>query len=294
MPPNSFGSYFAYNLQQSAPADSPGRRGGHRHYVRCHADGEGSDRREPPPDPGARPEEVPGVKKYAVPTPPLGLLSISRPGYLSSTMTWENTFQDEAQSIIRLLGNLGIHSVGIVAHGVAAPVALELASLPLFRDRVKSLAMIDPVIMPTRIQIQAMRTQSALWPEWLRTWVAYKTYARNVHDKAFLQGISELAGPAAASEILDDPFLAELYSGVGVFFTSYNARRTGIRADVEKLHQLVHDSDKRRRWSTVSAPILCITTSRTRSEAERGEFSKDTLIREELNKASLMLTQSKV
>ncbi|KAJ1920130.1 hypothetical protein H4219_001503 [Mycoemilia scoparia] len=286
--PSSFGSYFTYNLQRNqnhdpfAPQNMKSKDGS-------------KPRKASDVDHVLDNDTIPsfsGTKKYSVPSPPLGLLSISRPGYLLSTTTENVSFQSEALSILRMLDNLRIGTVSILAHGVSAPVAMEMASLPGFRNRTRSLAFINPKFSLNNRKGSSMVTRSSLWPEWLQTWVAYKSYARDIDDPVFLQSISELAGPAAVNEIMDDPVFAELYSDIGVFFTSYGMRRPGVKSDLEKLSALDSDNEKKRRWSFINAPVLCLTTSQSTSGSASDKFSKEADLYEEQSKAALMNIQS--
>ena len=293
--PNSFGSYFGYNIQQQNqhqseikpyPPSKPSSAESRNLHRPRKKQLEHSSQHEQ--------LDISGIKKYHVPTPPMGLLGISRPGFLLSSMTRDLTFQSEAHAIIRLLDNLRIGSVGVISHGTSAPVAMELASLPMFRDRMRSLTFIDPTLTPTSSQVTSLRARSSMWPEWLQSWVAYKHYARDTSDPVFLHSLAEMAGPAAVNELLDDPVFAELYSDIGVFFTSYNMRRPGVKADIEKMANLAKDSDRQRRWSLACAPILCVTASRTKEEVASGKFNKESVLREEQSQAALMHTQSTI
>ncbi|OMH85154.1 hypothetical protein AX774_g1297 [Zancudomyces culisetae] len=76
---------------------------------------------------------------------PFSLLNVSRPGYLESSLNFDNTFNSEALGLIRLLDKLSIKSIRIVALDSSSLLAMELASIPYFRERVKSLVLINPI-----------------------------------------------------------------------------------------------------------------------------------------------------
>ncbi|KAJ1997409.1 hypothetical protein H4R26_005840, partial [Coemansia thaxteri] len=231
----------------------------------------------------------PGAKpRFGVPMPPLGLLSLSRPGYLESSPSPAPTFLAHASAIAQLVENLRVPSVHIVAHKVAAPVALEMAGLAGFRKRIRSVSLIDPQLAaPSKSQRLSERL-SLLGPEWARTRAAYNALARSASDAYFRQVISEICGVESISEIQDDPAMAQLYERIGVFFTHWNSRKPGVLADI-----VMWDRLDRRTWGLVKAPILCITgTSRPYSH-KGSEFAKADVAREEAAKAALVNTRSK-
>ncbi|KAJ2781883.1 hypothetical protein H4R18_002589 [Coemansia javaensis] len=203
--------------------------------------------------------------QFAVPMPPLGVLSVSRPGYLeSSPPPHAPTFQAQAATVARLVESLRIPSVHVVAHSTAAPIALEMAALAGFRRRVRSIALVSPRLAPPRPLQRAAERARMLVPEWARTRAAYNALARPADDAYFVRAVAEICGAASADEIADDPAMARLYEGIGVFFSHWGARRPGALADWRMWGRL-----DRRAWGLVRAPILCLTASPADEEAAR-------------------------
>ncbi|PIA14413.1 hypothetical protein COEREDRAFT_93886 [Coemansia reversa NRRL 1564] len=218
--------------------------------------------------------------------PPLGMLSISRPGYLESSPSPSPTFFAQAATIVRLVESLRIPSVHIIAHSMAAPIALEMAGLAGFRRRVRSISLIDPQLTPpSRAQRLAERI-GMLGPEWARTRAAYNALARTADDKYFLQAVSEICGTESTAEIKDDPAMARLYEGIGVFFSHWGSRKPGILADSLMWHKLDRHS-----WGLVQVPILCITSS-TQAHCSSAVSFSEAAAKEEAARAALVNTRS--
>ncbi|KAJ2806542.1 hypothetical protein H4S07_003782, partial [Coemansia furcata] len=143
--------------------------------------------------------------RFQAPMPPLSLLSLSRPGYLESSSSPAPTFLAHATAVAQLVENLRVPSIHIVAHKVAAPIALEMAAMAGFRKRIRSISLIDPQLTaPGRSQRLAERL-SMLGPEWARTRAAYNALARAASDDYFRQVVSEMCGPESLLELQDDP-----------------------------------------------------------------------------------------
>ncbi|KAJ2343133.1 hypothetical protein GGF43_005771 [Coemansia sp. RSA 2618] len=261
--PSRFGSYSVYNVQERSRL----RRAGSDAPQAAHelqSDGQ--------------------TTRFAVPMPPLGMLSISRPGYLESTPSHTATFSAQAATAAQLVERLRLPSVHVIAHKEAAPIALELAGLAEFRRRVRSITLIDPLLSaPTRAQRLAARL-GMFGPEWARTRAAYNALARAADDGVFLQAVSEICGAESINEIGDDPAMAQLYEGIGVFFSHWNARKPGVLAD-----SLMWARLDRRAWRLVSAPLQCITST---SQQFGSAFDADALAREEAARAALVSTGS--
>ncbi|KAJ2651952.1 hypothetical protein IWW40_001500 [Coemansia sp. RSA 1250] len=254
--PSRFGTYSVYNVQERLR------------------------------QPQSRSREHPGASappRFAVPMPPLGMLSISRPGYLESTPLHTPTFLAQAATVAQLVERLRLSSVHIIAHREAAPVALEMAGLVGFRRRVRSISLVDPQLARPALARRLADRMGMLGPEWARTRAAYNALARTADDAVFLQAVAEICGPASVGEIKDDPVLAQLYEGIGVFFSNWAARKPGVLAD-----SLMWARLDRRAWRLVSAPLQCITTS-TRDDAPA---DSDALRREEAARAALVSTRS--
>ncbi|KAJ2078778.1 hypothetical protein H4R24_004248 [Coemansia sp. RSA 988] len=225
--------------------------------------------------------------RFAVPMPPLGMLSISRPGYLESSPSPSPTFFAQAATIVRLVESLRIPSVHIIAHSIAAPIALEMAGLAGFRRRVRSISLIDPQLTPPSRAQRLVERIGMLGPEWARTRAAYNALARTADDGYFLQAVSEICGTESTAEIKDDPTMARLYEGIGVFFSHWGSRKPGVLADSLMWHKL-----DRRSWGLVHAPILCITSSaraHCNSAASPDEAAAE---KEEAVRAALVSTRS--
>ncbi|KAJ2774741.1 hypothetical protein IWQ56_000446 [Coemansia nantahalensis] len=246
--PSRFGTYSVYNVQER-----PGQQQQQQ-----------QQQQEPP---------------FAVPMPPLGVLSISRPGYLESSPPHSPTFLAQAATAARLVESLCIPSVHVVAHTVAAPIALEMAGLAGFRRRIRSIALIDPQLTPPRRSRRLAERLRMLVPEWARTRAAYNALARTAGDKYFLQAVADICGTESLAEIADDPAMARLYEGIGVFFSHWGSRRPGVAADSLMWRQL-----DRRSWGLVRAPILCLTGAA--GPAERASDA------EEEARAALVSTRS--
>ncbi|KAJ2641206.1 hypothetical protein GGF44_002228 [Coemansia sp. RSA 1694] len=226
--------------------------------------------------------------RFASPMPPLSLLSLSRPGYLESSSSPAPTFLAHATAVAQLVENLRVPSIHVVAHKVAAPIALEMAGLAGFRKRIRSISLIDPQLAaPGRSRRLAERL-SMLGPEWARTRAAYNALARAASDDYFQQVVSEMCGPESLLEIQDDPGMAQLYERIGVFFTHWNARKPGVLADI-----LMWDKLDRRNWGLVKAPILCVTGTTQPFSRESNNFGKADLDREETARAALVSTRTK-
>ncbi|KAJ2455960.1 hypothetical protein EV183_000303 [Coemansia sp. RSA 2336] len=254
--PSRFGTYSVYNVQERL----------RQPQSRSRAD----------PEPGAQP-------RFAVPMPPLGLLSVSRPGYLESTPLHAPTFLAQAATVAQLVERLRLSAVHIIAHREAAPVALEMAGLAGFRRRVRSISLVDPQLAQPALARRLADRVAMLGPEWARSRAAYNALARAADDAVFLQTVAEICGPASVGEIKDDPALAQLYEGIGVFFSHWAERKPGVLADSQMWARL-----DRRAWRLVSAPLQCITTS-ARGDAPA---ASDALRREEAARAALVSTRS--
>ncbi|KAJ2685342.1 hypothetical protein H4R19_006809, partial [Coemansia spiralis] len=63
-----------------------------------------------------------------------------------------------------------------------------------------------------------------------------------------------ICGAESLAEIEDDPAMAQLYEGIGVFFSHWGSRRPGVATD-----SLMWSRLDRRSWGLVKAPILCLT-----------------------------------
>ncbi|KAJ2344925.1 hypothetical protein GGH91_002702 [Coemansia sp. RSA 2671] len=198
------------------------------------------------------------------------------------------TFLAHATAAAQLVENLRVPSIHIVAHKVAAPIALEMAGMAGFRNRIRSITLIDPQLTaPGRTQRLAERL-SMLGPEWARTRAAYNALARAASDDYFRQAISEMCGPESLLELQDDPGMAQLYERIGVFFTHWNSRKPGVLADI-----LMWDKLDRRNWGLVKAPILCVTGSTQPYSQENYKLDKADQAREEAARAALVSTRSK-
>ncbi|KAJ2511902.1 hypothetical protein GGI11_004933, partial [Coemansia sp. RSA 2049] len=128
-----------------------------------------------------------------------------------------------------------------------------MAGLPGFRKRVRSICLVDPQLAPySRIQDLSKRFQS-LGPEWARTRAAYNALARSANDSYFRQAVSEICGSESLVEIDDDPAMAQLYEGIGVFFTHWSMRKHGMLSDNLALKRL-----DRNLWNSVESPIICL------------------------------------
>ncbi|KAJ1821650.1 hypothetical protein LPJ60_002493 [Coemansia sp. RSA 2675] len=235
-----------------------------------------------------RPHSSESQIRFRAPMPPLSLLSLSRPGYLESSSSPAPTFLAHATAAAQLVENLRVPSIHIVAHKVAAPIALEMAGMAGFRNRIRSITLIDPQLTaPGRTQRLAERL-SMLGPEWARTRAAYNALARAASDDYFRQAISEMCGPESLLELQDDPGMAQLYERIGVFFTHWNSRKPGVLADI-----LMWDKLDRRNWGLVKAPILCVTGSTQPYSQENYKLDKADQAREEAARAALVSTRSK-
>ncbi|KAJ2053911.1 hypothetical protein H4S04_000380 [Coemansia sp. S16] len=226
--------------------------------------------------------------RFRAPMPPLSLLSLSRPGYLESSSSPAPTFLAHATAVAQLVENLRVPSIHIVAHKVAAPIALEMAGMAGFRKRIRSISLIDPQLTaPARSQRLAERL-SMLGPEWARTRAAYNALARAASDDYFRQVVSEMCGPESLLELQDDPGMVQLYERIGVFFTHWNSRKPGVLADI-----LMWDKLDRRNWGLVKAPILCVTGTTQPYSRESNELGKADQAREEAARAALVSTRTK-
>ncbi|KAJ2667515.1 hypothetical protein IW148_000210 [Coemansia sp. RSA 1199] len=255
--PSRFGSYSVYNVQER------GDRSGATETTHSQQDSE-------------------QAAPFAVPMPPLGMLSISRPGYLESTPAHTPTFQTQAATAAQLVERLRLPAVHVIAHKEAAPVALELAGLAEFRRRVRSISLIDPQLTtPTFAQRLSARL-GMLGPEWARTRAAYNALARAADDDVFLRAVAEICGVESVDEIKDDPTMAQLYEGIGVFFSHWNARKPGVLAD-----SLMWARLDREAWKLVNAPLQCITST---PQPFGSAFGSDALAREEAARAALVNT----
>lgn len=272
--PSQFGSYSVYNVQERM-------RLGKGDYI--YNDNLNTFNRHSATNARVRPQ-------FAVPMPPLSLLSPSRPGYLESTSTHVPTFQAQATVIAQLVENLRVPSLHIIAHKAAAPVALELAGLAGFRRRIHSVCLIDPQLSSLSKSQRLGERLNLLGPEWARTRAAYNALARAASDPYFQKVVSELCGTESLLEIKDDPAMAQLYERIGVFFTHWNSRKPGVLADV-----LMWDKADRKSWGSVKSPILCLTSSSqqyTRRSPQK--LAKDDLAREEAAKIALASTRSTI
>ncbi|KAJ2722576.1 hypothetical protein GGI07_003219 [Coemansia sp. Benny D115] len=279
--PGQFGSYSVFNLQERPRFD-----GGY-----SGADGATPERLRRSPD-----AENDGLtytaaprSRFAQPMPPLGLLSISRPGYLESSLSSSPTLSSQATAIVQLVENLRVPSIHIIAHGVAAPIALEIASLAGFRNRVRSVVLIDATLTAPKRSQQLSERLNLLGPEWVRTRAAYNELARPAEDDYFRQVVSSICGSESIKELNDDPAMSQLYEGLGVFFTNWNARKPGILADV-----LMWDSYDRKSWSMVKAPLLSISSSTSEYVVDGGlNDDKEIQAKEDAARAALVTTRSK-
>ncbi|KAJ1840055.1 hypothetical protein LPJ70_004812 [Coemansia sp. RSA 2708] len=210
---------------------------------------------------------------------PLAMLSVSRPGFLESTPSPTPTFLAQAATVAQLIERLRIPAVHVIAHREAAPVALEMAALAEFRHRVRSIALIDPLLTPPTLAQRVTSRMRTLSPEWARTRAAYNALARAAADDIFLRTVAEICGTASVAEIKEDPAMARLYEGIGVFFSHWSARKPGALADALMWARL-----DRREWRLASAPLLCITST----SADTAD--SDALAREEAAQAALVAT----
>ncbi|KAJ1804565.1 hypothetical protein LPJ75_005553, partial [Coemansia sp. RSA 2598] len=214
---------------------------------------------------------------------------LSRPGYLESTsVDSSTTLSAQAASVAQLVENLRVPSLHIVAHGIAALVALEMASLAGFRNRVRSISLIDGQLSPPKRSRRLSERLALMGPEWARTRAAYNALARVATDDYFKQVVSEVFGTESVAEIEDDAAMARLYEGVGVFFTHWNQRKPGVLSDL-----LMWDRLDRKSWGMVKAPILSITGTRQPYAGRDGEFGHEAQTREDLVRAALVSTRSK-
>ncbi|KAJ1964525.1 hypothetical protein GGI12_001370 [Dipsacomyces acuminosporus] len=287
--PSQFGSYSVFNVQNT---------NGSQQYVHLSGTYEGDtqpaytrvvlDRDSKEKDGSSRNNNVHTKRKrtrprFTVPAPPLGLLSLSRPGYLESSTSHTPTFLAQATAIAQLVENLGLPSVHVIAHQIAAPIALEMAGLAGFKQRVRSVSLIDPQLSPPGRSRRLSERLSLLGPEWARTRAAYNALARSSSDAYFQQVVSEICGTESIAEIKDDPALARLYEEIGVFFTHWNSRKPGVLTDI-----LMWDEFDRKAWSLVKAPVLCITSTALPDSGEDVLFTESDAAREEEAKAALM------
>ncbi|KAJ1983196.1 hypothetical protein H4R33_004850 [Dimargaris cristalligena] len=108
---------------------------------------------------------------------PLGLLALSRPGYLgSSALAHHPTFEQEAALIQQFLNMQGIARVSILGIGTGAQVALHLRhQQPNTVDR---LILVDPVWQkPRAIRLAWLRARALLWDETMLTsWLGYRQW----------------------------------------------------------------------------------------------------------------------
>ncbi|OMJ21040.1 hypothetical protein AYI69_g623 [Smittium culicis] len=226
---------------------------------------------------------------------PLGFLNISRPGYLESTLTVEDTFYAESLAIIRLLDNLSIRSVRIVAHSTAALLALEMASMPQFRDRVRSVAMIDPVLSFSDFDLKKMKWNSDIIPSFIKNRYLYYSHLRNGPESSqFTEFIRKICGGLAVNEMNSDLALKNLYKNVGVLFSSNELRNSGIESDMIKMYKFkLNEPETRQHWKLTNAPICCISTSSSQDEYNSLAFNESSTILEEQRKSALLNVQSK-
>ncbi|KAJ1934803.1 hypothetical protein EC988_008688, partial [Linderina pennispora] len=136
--PSKFGSYSVYNVQEFGGTFNQFEGGleDEPMYTRVKTEKVGET------------EPKRSRARYVEPAPPLSLLSLSRPGYLETSSSHTPTFASQATAIARLVENLRVPSVHIIAHQVAGPIALEIAALSGFRQRVRSVSLIDPHLSP--------------------------------------------------------------------------------------------------------------------------------------------------
>ncbi|KAI8319605.1 hypothetical protein GQ54DRAFT_329559 [Martensiomyces pterosporus] len=214
---------------------------------------------------------------------PARLLSLSRPGYLESSTSHTPTFLAQATAIAQLVENLRLPSIHVIAHQVAAPVALEMAGLAGFKQRIRSVSLIDPQLSPPGRSRKLSERLSLMGPEWARTRAAYNALARSASDAYFQQVVSEICGTESIAEIKDDPALARLYEGIGVFFSHWNSRKPGVLTDI-----LMWDKFDRKSWSLVKAPVLCVTSTTQPDTGENSVLTEGDVAREEAARAALM------
>ncbi|PVU94623.1 hypothetical protein BB561_002400 [Smittium simulii] len=223
---------------------------------------------------------------------PLGLLCISRPGYLESTPSIENTFHSEALSIIRLLDNLSIRSIRIVAHGLSALVAMDLASLPNFRDRVQGIALIDPILTNSKAHTN-MLYKSKLIPSFIKNRYYYSKIKKGPESPEFKNFIAEACGPLAKEEMDSDIGMSTLYEYLGLLFSSYECRNQGVESDKSKLaHFFNNYSQIRKQWTFINSPILVANTSSTLDEYNYNKFNSESEYLEEQQRSVLLNTGS--
>ncbi|PVU94491.1 hypothetical protein BB559_002990 [Furculomyces boomerangus] len=226
--------------------------------------------------------------------PPLGILNISRPGYLESSLTIEDTFMSEALAIIRLINGLSIRSVRIVAHGTSALLAMELASLLQFRDKVRSIVLIDPLLSSSSKLLDRIDTPLSHMPSFIKNWYYYGWAKQGMDSPQFRNFVSEVCGPLGTEEMFSDLGLSTLYKHLGVLFSRNENRKSGIKSDYIKLESFTkNESEVKQQWNLVKAPILCISTSSTIEEYKSNEFNNQSLVLEEERRAALLNTQSK-
>ncbi|PVV02312.1 hypothetical protein BB560_003241 [Smittium megazygosporum] len=218
----------------------------------------------------------------------LGMLNTSRPGYLNSSLTIEDTFHSEALSVLRLLNSLSIRSIRIIAHDTGALTAMELASLPQFKDRVRSLVLIDPVLSDPRSKIFALR-KSLLVPSFLKNRYFYSKIKSGYDSKEFKNFVKEECGPLALEEMSSCTEMEMLYKYLGVLYSRNENRNPGIKSDLIKLlHFAANESQIRRQWNFVSSPTLVISTSSTKDEFTLNEFNSNSEILLEQRKSALL------
>ncbi|KAJ1893009.1 hypothetical protein LPJ66_006010 [Kickxella alabastrina] len=277
--PSQFGTYSVYNVQ-----DRPRVYEGHSAFDA----GEPSWSRLKSGTANERTAVFASRPEFAEPMPPLGLLSISRPGYLESSPSNAPTLTAQATAIAQLVENLRVPSIHIIAHKVAAPVALEMAGLAGFRNRIRSMSLIDAQLSPQKRSQRLSERLNLLGPEWARTRAAYNALARTASDSYFRQAVAEICGTESMAEISDDPAMAQLYEGIGVFFTHWNSRKPGVLADI-----LMWDKLDRKSWSMVKTPLLCITSTGQTYTDEGLGFDEEAQAKEDAVRAALVTTRSK-
>ncbi|KAJ1936545.1 hypothetical protein FBU59_005018, partial [Linderina macrospora] len=266
--PSRFGTYSVYNVQEFGGTFNQfeGGQDEEPKYTRVKTERVGEAGTKKP------------RARYAEPATPFSLLSLSRPGYLETSSSHTPTFTSQATAIARLVENLRVPSVHIVAHQVAGPVALEIAALSGFRQRVRSISLIDPQLSPPGKTRRLSDRLGLLGPEWTRTRAAYSALARSSDDPYFRKIVSEICGSESIAEIEDDMAMAQLYEGISVFFSHWNMRKPGVLTDL-----LMWDQFDRRSWGAVKAPVQCISSTTDPD----GSFQDADLAREEASKAAL-------
>ncbi|KAJ1654701.1 hypothetical protein IWQ61_005409 [Dispira simplex] len=199
--------------------------------------------------------------------PPLGLLGLSRPGFLRSSPLLDHTFSSEASLLGRFLDLLCLNEVFLFAVGTGAQTALHLADQR--PSIVQSLVLVDPILTrPSSPQLWGMRLQAELYHRQVwSSWLAYQKYGQSStslpsrgffhrHHAAELEPLEAAVISSAWYHEERRRRLDGLVHHQGVLFAQGQQRYPGIRSDISKLQHLPHHLE----WTGMERPILCLDT----------------------------------